>query len=215
MKFAMSYSFGKDSALALWRLLQAGHQPVCLIVTVNQQAGRSWFHGVDFTTIDRVSASLGIPCIKCLCQGDTYHTAFEQCLGQARHMGAEACAFGDININGHLEWNRSRCKAAGLECLLPLWQESREAVVYQLIDEGFQAVIKCVQTAFLDQSFLGLTLNRDVIKRIRATGADICGENGEYHTFVYGGPTFQKPVSIAIGEIIKFDSHSAIDITVK
>ena len=215
MKFAASYSFGKDSALALWRMKCAGHEPVCLITTVNPEAERSWFHGIDFTLMDAVSERMGIPLIKCICSGDNYHTEFEKCLRQARQMGAEACVFGDIDIEGHLEWNRERCAAADMQCIVPLWQENRESVVYEMIDSKLKAVIKCVQSEFLDDSFLGTEITRDLIEKIRQTGADICGENGEYHTFVCGGPLFGSPVDIELGDILDFGSHSAIDIRAK
>ena len=212
MKFAASYSFGKDSALALWRMKCAGHEPVCLITTVNEEAGRSWFHGIDHNLMDAVSDSMGIPLIKCICSGENYHTEFDKCLQQAHRMGAEACVFGDIDIEGHLEWNSERCAAAGLNCVVPLWHENRESVVYEMIDAGFNAVIKCVQSEFLDDSFLGMEITRDLIEKIRLTGADICGENGEYHTFVRGGPLFKNQVEIELGDILDLGSHSAIDI---
>lgn len=212
MKFAMSYSFGKDSALSLWRMIENGHEPVCLITTVNGDAGRSWFHGVDYNLMDRVSGSLGISLIKCVCNGESYHTEFEKCLGEAGEMGAEACVFGDIDIDDHLEWNRQRCEAAKLQCVMPLWRENRETVVYDIIDAGFKAVIKCVQSEYMDDSFLGLTITREIVDWIRATGADICGEHGEYHTFIYDGPIFRYPVEIRLGEVLHFGSHSAIDI---
>ena len=215
MKFAASYSFGKDSALALWRMKRDGHESVCLITTVNREAERSWFHGIDFALMDAVSSGLGIPLIKCICSGENYHTEFEKCLQQAQQMGAEACVFGDIDIEGHLEWNRERCSAAGLQCIVPLWQENRESVVYEMIDTGFNAVVKCVQSEFLDDSFLGMEITRDLIEKIRRTGADICGENGEYHTFVRGGPLFKNQVDIELGDILDFGSHSAIDIRVR
>ncbi|MDR0806211.1 MAG: diphthine--ammonia ligase [Enterobacteriaceae bacterium] len=212
MKFAIAYSTGKDSALALWRMIQNGHEPVCMIVNINLEAGRSWFHGVNFELLDAVAQNMGIPLIKCQSTGANYHTEFEKGLRQAKEMGAQACVFGDIDIADHLKWNEDRCTNAGLECVLPLWNQSREALVYELLDSGIQAVIKCVESKYMSDEFLGKTLDRDVVGQIRATGADICGENGEYHTFVYGGPMFSQPVDIQLGEIIDLNTHSVIDI---
>lgn len=213
MRFAMLYSCGKDSALALERMLSAGHEPICLITTYNKDAGRSWFHGVDDDLLDAVSESLGIPLLKCVCTGDTYVSEMERCLNEARELGAEAAAFGDIDIEDHLTWNQERCAATGLTCMVPLWQESREALVHEVLDKGFKTVVKCVDLERLDSELLGEVLAPAVLSQITAAGADICGENGEYHTFVYDGPIFKKPVNIHVGEKLDFGSHGVVDIT--
>jgi uncharacterized protein (TIGR00290 family) len=212
MKFAVSYSSGKDGALALWRMIKDGHEPVCMLVNINDEAGRSWFHGVNLELLAAVSRSAGIPMIECRSSGENYHLEFENGLRQAARLGAEVCVFGDIDVDEHLEWNEARCANAGLKCVLPLWKQDREALVYELLDAGFMAVIKCVESKWLGDEFLGKTLDRDLVERIRETGSDICGENGEYHTFVFDGPIFSSPVKIRLGEIIAFDKHSAIDV---
>ncbi len=210
MHFAMSYSFGKDSALALWRLVQQGHTPVCLITTFNAEAGRSWFHGVPRPLMEAVAQSMGIPLLACACTGEDYHLRLEEALAEARAMGAEACAFGDIDIQDHLDWNRQRCASVGLSCQMPLWQQEREAVVRACVDEGFKAVIKCVQNEYLP--LLGRTLDAETLALIRSTGADLCGENGEYHTFVYDGPLFSQPVPIAPGPPVDIGTHSVVEV---
>ena len=212
VKFAMAYCCGKDSALALHKMVLGGNEPVCLVVTVNKNEGRSWFHGADDALLVKVSEALGIPLLAARCVGDEYNSAFETALTQAGEMGAEACVFGDIDIAGHLEWNRERCAAAGLECVMPLWGISREVAVTEMLDVGFTARVKCVDKAWLDTSFLGETLSEALIARIAATGADICGENGEYHTFVSGGPIFKHPVDISVGEVLDLGTHAVIDI---
>ncbi len=212
MKFAMLYSCGKDSALALSRMIDEGHTPVCLIVTYNKDADRSWFHGVTIDFLDAVSESLDIPVIRCVCTGETYQTEVERCLIEARARGAEAAVFGDIDIEDHRIWNKERCAHAGLEYVLPLWQESRTALTTEVIDKGFKALIKSVDLSRLDQSFLGETLDKTLVERITATGSDACGENGEYHTFVYDGPLFKTPISLHLGEKIDLGTHAVIDL---
>ncbi|MCD7947543.1 MAG: diphthine--ammonia ligase [Oscillospiraceae bacterium] len=212
MKFAMLYSCGKDSALALHRMITAGHTPVCLIVTYNRTADRSWFHGVTNDLLDAVEDSMRIPVIRCICTGDTYDSEVERCLIAAHKSGAEAAVFGDIDMEAHLAWNQERCNRAGLACVNPLWHEPREILVHEVIDAGFKAIIKCVDLAHLDESFLGETLDRGWARRITATGADICGEYGEYHTFVYDGPIYKYPLPIRLGEKINLGNHAVIDI---
>ncbi|REE78660.1 uncharacterized protein (TIGR00290 family) [Paenibacillus taihuensis] len=212
MKFAMMYSCGKDSSLALYRMINEGHTPVALISAFNQEQGRSWFHGIPEELLRSVSESLGIPLIICHCRPEDYNEAIEEGLRKAVQLGAESCVFGDIDIEGHREWNEQRCTHAGLTCVLPLWQEGRRALTEELIHAGFKAAIKIVQSDILDDSFLGQTLTADLVDRIEAAGADPCGENGEYHTFVYDGPLFPEPIPTKFGEIIDFKTHKAIDI---
>jgi len=212
MKIAVSYSCGKDSALAFYKMKRAGHEPLCLIITVNEEAGRSWFHGVDYDLMEKVSKAIGLPIITSAGKGEDYNENFESALAKAKKMGVQGCVFGDIDIAQHLDWNQSRCGAVGLECIVPLWGQSRESVVVELLGAGFEAVIKCVDKKYLDAGFLGKTLDAALVEKIGATGADICGENGEYHTFVRNGPIFNEPVPTVLGEVVDFGSHAAIDI---
>ena len=212
MKFAVSYSGGKDCMLALYRMVALGHTPAALIPTVNAQQDRSWFHGIQAELLNAVSDSTGIPLIVCECAPGGYAQAYEEGLIQARAMGADACVFGDIDIDGHKSWNEERCAIANLECILPLWGEDRETLVLEMIGAGFKAVIKIVQSDKLDGSFLGQTLNIPLVEKIKAAGIDACGENGEYHTFVYDGPVFKYPISFKMGEVVDFETHKAINI---
>ena len=212
MNFAISYSGGKDSALALYRMIKQGHIPVAMITTVDNSRDRSWFHGIQPVLLNKVSESLNIPIIICSCKPEEYAESFEKGLKEAKALGAEACVFGDIDIEGHLEWNQVRCEKIGLKCILPLWQEEREALVKEFVDYGFKAIIKIVQLKNLDESFLGKTLTYDIIERIKDTGSDPCGENGEYHTFVYDGPIFGRPINFSENGMVDFGTHSAIDI---
>lgn len=213
MNFVISYSGGKDSALALYRMIVQGHTPVAMLTTVNYEQDRSWFHGIPSELLHKVSESLNIPLITCTCRPDEYIEIFENSLRKAKAMGAEACVFGDIDIQEHAEWNNARCDAAGLKCSLPLWQEEREALTKEFIKLGFKAVIKIVQKKFLDESFVGKTLTSELIENIKKTGADACGENGEYHTFAYDGPIFNYPVNVEIKQIVDLGSHIAADIS--
>jgi uncharacterized protein (TIGR00290 family) len=212
MNFAVSYSGGKDSALALYRMITQGHRPVAMITTVDYTQDRSWFHGIQSELLNKVSESLNIPMIICACKPEEYTESFEDALKKSKNLGAEACVFGDIDIEVHSEWNNARCDAAGLKCILPLWQEEREALVKEFIDCGFKAVIKIVQLKALDESFLGKILTYELIEQIKSTGSDPCGENGEYHTFVYDGPIFSSPVSFSVKGTVDFVTHRAVDI---
>ncbi|MCL2640652.1 MAG: diphthine--ammonia ligase [Phycisphaerales bacterium] len=212
MNFALSYSGGKDCVLALHRMITAGHTPVALITTVNVDQDRSWFHGIPVALLQAAAGSLKIPLLVCECTADGYAQAYDAGLLKARQIGADACVFGDIDIDGHRQWNQARCEKAGLDCVLPLWNQNREALVHEIIEAGFKAVIKIIQSDKLGESFLGQSLSLSLIAKMKALGIDVCGGNGEYHTFVHDGPIFNHPVPFQMGEMIDFGTHKAINI---
>lgn len=200
--FVASYSGGKDSMLAIYRALRAGMIPVELLITFRTEKERSWFHGVPETVLKRVSEALKIPVRLIQTTGEGYTRSFEQALKEAVRKGADCCVFGDIDLEEHRSWCSERCTNTGLKPCFPLWEESREALVYEMINAGFLAQITVVHTKRLGEAFLGELLTEDIALKIKATGADICGENGEYHTFVYDGPIFDNPVAYEIGSRI-------------
>lgn len=211
-KFVVSYSCGKDSTLSLYRMIKKGHTPLGLLVTVNNKICRSWFHGIPEELIKNVAKSLDIPLTLIRSEGDNYKETFEETLKKAKAEGAEACVFGDIDLEAHRTWCTERCDAAGLEAIFPLWEEDREALTYEFIDSGFKTVIKTVRLECLGEEFLGETLTKDVVQRIKATGSDPCGENGEYHTFVFDGPIFKEKIDFEVGENIIKEGYGHLDI---
>lgn len=114
MKFVLSFSGGKDSILALHKMIEAGHEAVGLLVMFREQADRSWVHGLDQQMLGAIAEALDIPLICCHADGETYAEDMEHCLMQARELGAEACVFGDIDIAEHRAWDEARCEAVGL-----------------------------------------------------------------------------------------------------
>jgi uncharacterized protein (TIGR00290 family) len=190
-KFVISYSSGKDSTLALYRMIKDGYEPLKLLVTMDNKSHISWFHGVTKNILEKVSDSLDIPLMIVECKGEEYEKAFEEALNKAKEEGAEACVFGDIDLEEHRLWCTTRCNNVGLEAIFPLWQEDREKLTYEFIDSGFKTIIKKVKLEFLNEDFLGEVLTKELVQKIKETGADPCGENGEYHTFVYDGPIYK------------------------
>ena len=212
MNFVISYSGGKDSVMALHKMLEQGHTPIGLLVTINQEAQRSWFHGVDFQLLQSISDSLKIPLLLCETTGEDYPKALEQGMRKAKELGAEACVFGDIDIEEHRTWCKARCEKAGLLCVHPLWQRNRQEHTRETIQLGYRCIIKCIRNDVLSRDFLGKELNTPLLQRMERLGIDICGENGEYHTVVVNGPAFYQPVAYKCGEIFDFGTISAVDI---
>ncbi|MDU2491415.1 MAG: diphthine--ammonia ligase [Clostridium celatum] len=212
-KFIMSYSCGKDSTLALYRMIKNGNTPVALLVTVNKEENRSWFHGIPENLIQEVSKSLDIPLILVETKGNDYESKFTEALIKAKDtLGIDSCVFGDIDLEPHREWCTARCNEVEIEASFPLWQENREELVYEFIDSGFKTVIKNVKLECMGEDFLGKILTREVVKDIKETGSDACGENGEYHTFVYDGPIFKYPIKFQHLNIIKNETHGFLDV---
>ncbi|WP_059369278.1 diphthine--ammonia ligase [Treponema endosymbiont of Eucomonympha sp.] len=211
--FAASYSGGKDSALALYRAIRSGHKPFCLLTTYNEGAGRSWFHGIPAEALAQVAESAGIPLeLVKAGEGDGYARDFEAALSRLAERGAHACVFGDIDVQEHRDWCASRCSAAGLESLFPLWNGDRRELVRELNDAGFKAVITIVDTSRLSERFLGRTLTREAAEEIAAEGADACGENGEYHTFVCDGPLFREPLRCTFGKALRRGAYAILPV---
>ena len=212
MKFAVSYSCGKDSTLALHKMLEQGHKPVCLVVMVNKEVGRSYFHGADSTMLERYAKALALPMITCPAEGENYQTAFETGLSKSKEMGAEAVCFGDIDIEQNRQWEEERCKAVGLFPCFPLWQQKREEIVYELIRLGYKCLIKSINRRVLPMELLGTFIDEVSISVMKSAGIDICGENGEYHTLAVDGPVFRKPLVFQIGDNIETGDYAVADI---
>ena len=202
-KFIMSFSGGKDSILALYKMIKKGYEPVALLTTIKKDREKSWTHHLDNNFLRRVSESLGIPILLVECDVDDYERKFEEALFKAKDMGATICAFGDIDIELHRNWDLDRCKNTGIEAKLPLWQQNREELVYEFIDSGFETIINKVNLKYMGVEFLGKVLDRKIIEDIKLTGADACGENGEYHTFVIDGPLFKNRINFINEGVIK------------
>lgn len=212
MKFIMSYSGGKDSALALSDMLKEGHICMGLLVMINKDMKRSWFHGIDEALLKDIGNALGLPLILCESDGEHYHLAMEKALKEEKAKGAQACVFGDIDILEHRTWCEDRAEQAGMKALFPLWQMKRESIVIRSIQEGFRSIIKCVNSQYLHSGCLGKELSIELLHVYKKKEFDVCGENGEYHTICVDGPIFQQAVSYQVGEQLTFSNLKVIDI---
>lgn len=212
MKFVMSYSCGKDSTLALHKMIEAGHTPVSLLVMVKRDADRSYFHGADPEMLRQYESALGLPMILCPSDGSDYHTALEAGLLRAKEMGAEGAAFGDIDLEGNRDWEEARCRNTGLTSFFPLWQCGREDNVRELIRLGYRCLIKSINNTLLPESLLGRYIDQDTMQVMKDAGIDVCGENGEYHTLTVDGPVFKAPLNFSSGGILRFGDYSVVDV---
>lgn len=197
--FVTSWSGGKDSALALHRAKRAGGVPLAIVNMLDEDGGRSRSHGLRPEVLTAQAASLGVPLRTARASWASYEAEFTVLLAATAAEGATAAVFGDIDLAAHREWEEGVCAAAGLRASLPLWLESRRALVDELLGLGFRARIVAVREDALPADLLGRTLDAALVAEIERLGADACGENGEYHTVVFDGPDFAHPINLIPG----------------
>ena len=196
-----SWSGGKDSALALHEAIAAGAEPRFLVSMLTEGGERSRSHGLARDLLAAQAAAVGIPIRFGAASWAGYRDEFVRVVGEGvAATGARAGVFGDIDMDEHREWEQEVCAEVGTEAVLPLWHRDRRDVTDELLAAGFEAVIVAVRDGVLSPSLLGRTLDAGAIDEIEAAGADACGENGEFHTFVVDGPIFREAVEIEPGE---------------
>ena len=170
MKFVMSYSCGKDSTLALHKMLRAGHQPVGLLVMFNENSERSFFHGADRPLLEAYADALGIPLLLRPTDGYDYHLSMEEGLRQAKAQGAEFACFGDIDVEGNRAWSEERCRNAGLRAEFPLWHAGRRENTLEVVSLGYRCLIKTVNQTLLPRSLLGQIMDDQVLRTMEEAG---------------------------------------------
>ncbi len=153
-------------------------------------------HQMFLLHLEKVTKEIGIPLFLIETDGEDYEIQFENTLEILEKKGVKYCVFGDIDIKHHREWGEKRAENSNIKSLFPLWQENREKLVNEFISLGYKAIIKKVNLEKMGKDFLGETLTFELLEKIKATGSDVCGENGEYHTFVYDGPIFKNKIDI-------------------
>jgi uncharacterized protein (TIGR00290 family) len=158
---------------------------------------RSRSHGVPRALVAAQARSLGLDLVAPSAGWKDYEKVFVQALQNLKSSGHEAAIFGDIDLEPHREWEARVCRQAGLEHCLPLWHRDRLQLARESIALGFKAIVVCVDSRFLADEFCGRLFDESFIRDLPA-GVDACGENGEFHTFVYDGPLFERPVEFAL-----------------
>jgi uncharacterized protein (TIGR00290 family) len=192
-----SFSGGKDSCLALWRAQRDGYDMRTLLVMFDESGERSRSNAIPLSLIRLQAAALGMELITRNASWKNYEQAFVETLRQLHDSGHRAAIFGDIDLQAHRDWEERVCAAAGITAVLPLWQDDRRLLADEVLASGFRAVVTCTDARYLSDDFCGRTYDAGFIADL-PPGVDVCGENGEFHTFVYDGPCFRQPVPYSI-----------------
>lgn len=202
----LSWSSGKDSALALWKIREEGRYAVQALLTVlTREYGRVSMHGVRLELLEQQAAALGLPLETVWLPADADNRQYEEQMAAAldRHYrrGLRRVVFGDIFLADVRQYREEKLRAAGWEGLFPLWGTSSPVLMAKFLRDGFRAVITCVDGRQLDGGRAGSMLDASFLADLPA-GVDPCGENGEFHTFVFDGPLFSRPVRFETGETV-------------
>jgi uncharacterized protein (TIGR00290 family) len=201
------WSGGKDSCMALHELrCDARYEIAALLTTVTETYDRISMHGVRRELLERQAAALGLPIeivwIPAACVNAEYEARMEAALMQWKARGVRRVAFGDIFLQDLREYRERNLARVEMEAIFPIWLRPTDKLVREFIGLGFRAVTVCVDPKKLDESFVGREFNEEFVTDLSA-GVDPCGENGEFHSFVYDGPGFAQTVEITRGEVVQ------------
>jgi len=202
----LAWSGGKDSALALRELRSDGARPVAgLLTTVTAEYGRVSMHGVRVELLRRQAEAIGLPLEEVVVSAaegeDGYARNMRRAMDAARARGVEAVAFGDLHLADVRAYRQQRLAEAGMEAVFPLWGRDPAELAEGFIAAGSKAVLTCVDGRVLDGGLAGRDFDRRLLADL-PEGVDPCGENGEFHTFVWDAPGFARPVGFRRGEVV-------------
>jgi len=214
-KAIFNWSGGKDSALALYHVLKDEKFDITkLITTVNSKYDRISMHGVRSELLIAQGEEIGIPIEKILVPEmpsmEDYDAIMKNQLSQLKKEHITHSIFGDIFLEDLRAYRENKLKEVGLKAYFPLWQRDTKEIVNEFIDLGFKTMVVCVKSELLSQDFTGRIIDKDFLKDL-PKNVDPCGENGEFHTFVFDGPIFNKPIQFKLGEKVYKEYESPKD----
>jgi uncharacterized protein (TIGR00290 family) len=198
------WSGGKDSAMALHALRARNDvRVVALLTTITEGYDRISMHGVRRALLERQAESLGLPLQPVLippqCTNELYEKRMMETLAQQVSRGVRRVAFGDIFLEDLRVYREKNLKQIGMEALFPIWKRDTRKLAVEFVQKGFRAIAVCIDPRVLDSFFAGRLLNHSFFANL-PPDVDPCGENGEFHTFVFDGPDFREPIRFLTGE---------------
>jgi uncharacterized protein (TIGR00290 family) len=213
---ALSWSGGKDSALALWALREEmATEPVALLTTITEDFGRISMHAVRTELLRAQARATGIELVEIPIPAGCVNAIYEERMAAALAAPpldrVPAIAFGDLFLEDVRAYREARLAGAGRSALFPLWRRDTAALAQQFVDAGFEATLVSVDPSQLDPAFAGRRFDETLLADLPA-GVDPCGENGEFHTFVHAGPIFEAPLAIELGEVVSRDGFAFQDL---
>ena len=211
-KVIFSWSGGKDSAFALHEFKKtSGFEVVSLLTTFSEEYGRVSMHGVRRALIERQAASIGLPLEEVRVPKGSSNEEYEKRMGEfllhQKRQGVSAVVFGDIFLEDLRKYREERLARIGMKALFPIWKKKDTGdLAREFIKAGFKAVVVCIDSKALGRSFVGREFDERFLAEL-PPAVDPCGENGEFHTFAYTGPIFEKEIRFERGSIVKRESR--------
>ncbi len=205
-KVIFSWSGGKDSALALYELQKTkNYEIVSLLTTITRDYDRISMHGVRTILLEMQAQSLGIPLEKVFITKDATNEQYERKMWEVMTKylaaGISSVVFGDIFLEDLRKYREDNLSKIGMKGIFPIWKRNTAELAHAFIDSRFKAVITCIDSNLLDKKFIGKTFDEHFLSRLPST-IDPCGENGEFHSFVYDGPIFRDRILHTTGKVV-------------
>ncbi|KQB42459.1 diphthine--ammonia ligase [Flavobacterium aquidurense] len=205
-KAIFNWSSGKDSALALYKTLENPDFKIeYLLTSVNQEFRRISMHGVRVELLEAQAESIGLPLkimqIPEMPTMEVYENVLTETLTELKKEGITHSFFGDIFLEDLRKYREDQLEKISIESVFPLWKIPTRDLIEEFISLGFKTIVVCVNERYLDKSFVGRIIDQDFINDL-PENVDVCGENGEFHTFTFDGPIFSEPINFEIGEIV-------------
>lgn len=199
-----NWSGGKDSTLALYKVLQQAQFDIrYLLTTFNQEVNRISMHGVRNELLVAQAASLNIPVKSVFLPTSSdmseYENAMNRTIQEIKEEGISDCFFGDIFLEDLRMYREQKLKEVAISAHFPLWNSNTNELVREFIDLGFRTIVVCVDSSKLSEDFVGRVIDSRFLDEL-PENVDPCGENGEFHTFVFDGPIFKNPIRFELGE---------------
>lgn len=216
-KIIFSWSSGKDSAFALWEILKSDEYEVfCLFTVVSEEYGRVGFHGVPLEVLKKQAESIGIPLkVALISKSDSiedYAEKFKKAVLELKTEGITKIAYGDIFLEDLKEFRIKHMNEINMTGIFPIWKQDTTELSKKIVKSGFKAMTTCIDSKLLDEKYIGRVIDEGFLSDL-PKNIDPCGENGEFHTFVFDGPIFQHKVNFLKGQTILRDGFYYCDLT--
>jgi len=209
----VSWSGGKESVLSFYKAKIAGVRIFYLLNMTREDGRFSRSHGLSYDVLRAQAESIGVPLILSQTCWEDYERNFKRKVLELKREGVNAGVFGDVDLREHREWVEKVCRDVGIKPILPLWGEDREKLLWRFIRTGFKAFVVAIHCDFLDYTWLGREVNEEFMKDLKSLGnVDLCGEKGEYHTFVFDGPIFKKKIKFTLGGKVLKDNYYFLEV---